>query len=148
MKTLFVLDGVVIGVGKAAAADVKMSSSIPGAECFEVPDDNLADVGWLIELVDGPQFTAPAAPAPRIGPIAFKMLFTSPERIAAKALRATDPVMEDFWGLLDDPRTSEVDLSLASVQNAIEYTLTVVHAAGVELDVAERKAAILTGIVQ
>ncbi len=80
--------------------------------------------------------------------IEFKMLFTGPERVKARELRATDPVLEDFWGLLDDARTANVDLALPSVQAAIEYTLTVVQAAGVALDVAERKAAILSGVVQ
>lgn len=81
----------------------------------------------------------------KISPIAFKLLFTAPERIKAKALRATDEFIEDFWGLLDDPRTTEVDLGLASVQSAVEYTLTSVKAAGVDLDVAVRKAEILSG---
>lgn len=92
----------------------------------------------------GTEYT-PVSNASRVGPIAFKLLFTALERIKATALRGTDEFIEDFWGLLDDPRTTEVDLGLASVQSAVEYTLTSVKAAGVDLDVAVRKAEILSG---
>jgi hypothetical protein len=89
----------------------------------------------------------PVVVPPKVGPIAFKLLFTAPERITAKQLRATDPGLDDFWGLLDDPRTDVVDLSLASTQGAIEYTLTKVKAAGVTVDIPARKAEILIGVV-
>lgn len=85
---------------------------------------------------------------PKVGPTAFKMLFTPQERIKAKALRATDDGIEDFWSLLDDPRTLEVDLGLPSVQGAVGYILTAVKAAGVDLDVAARQAAIISGVAQ
>lgn len=113
--------------------------------------------GWLVDgaiytdvdrrfEVDPPIVAAVVLPA--ISSTAFKMLFSSIERITAKQLRATDLGIDDFWGLLDDLRTQEVDLGLASVQAAVEYTLTKVKEAGVDLDIAERKAAILTGIVR
>lgn len=75
------------------------------------------------------------------------MLFTAQERLKANDLRATDPMLNDFWGLIEDSRTDVVNLALQSVQQAVEYTLTVVQAAGVELDVPERKAQILTGVL-
>ena len=84
----------------------------------------------------------------KVGPLAFKLLFSAPERVKAKQLRSTDDFLEDFWGLLDDPRTDVVDMALGSVQAAIEYTLTAVKAAGVELDIPTRKAEILAGQVQ
>lgn len=121
----------------------------------EVPDE--VENGWLLENGIWSAPPAPPAPAPepvpqvtypKVGPIAFKLLFTAPERIKAKLLRATDEFIEDFWGLLDDPRTTEVDLGLASVQLAVEYTLATVKAAGVDLDVAARKSEILSGDVQ
>ena len=76
------------------------------------------------------------------------MLFTVKERLKAKELRAEDPVMDDFWGLIEDPRTDVVNLALQSVQAAVEYTLDAVHAAGIEGDVRVRKAEILTGILR
>jgi hypothetical protein len=130
-------------------------------ECFhpdvaaifnEVPDS--VTVGSTVE--DGvwtiaPQPPAPVAPAPvppKIGPIAFQMLFTPAESVAADTLKAEDKTLASFWKLIDDPRTDVVDLSLQTVQNAIEYTLTAVKASGVEVDVPTRKAQILTGVVQ
>jgi hypothetical protein len=83
-----------------------------------------------------------------VGPIAFQLLFTAQERVKAKELRAADPFLDDFWRILDDPRTDMVDLSLASTQEAVEYTLTAVKAAGVVVDVAARKAEMLTGRVR
>lgn len=96
---------------------------------------------------DGADYS-PVPPGFKISPIAFKLLFTPAERIKAKQLRVDDPVLEDFWGLLDDPRTDVVDLELTSVQNAVEYTLTKVKAAGVDIDVEVRKAEIFAGQVQ
>jgi hypothetical protein len=90
----------------------------------------------------------PAPIYPKIGPIAFQMLFTPAESVAADSLKATDPTLASFWKLIDDPRTDVVDLSLKTVQNAIEYTLTVVKDSGVDVDVPTRKAQILTGVVQ
>lgn len=86
--------------------------------------------------------------AGKVGPIHFQMLFAPAEMIAANDLKATDKVLASFWKLIDDPRTDTVDLSLLSVQNAIEYTLNAVKNAGVDLDVQQRKAEILTGILQ
>jgi hypothetical protein len=91
----------------------------------EVPDEAQNGDGW----VDGvlvprpapePVAPTPAAPVyPTVGVIAFKLLFTAQERIAVKT--STDPVVQDFWQLVEDPRTTEVNLALKSVQDAIRY---------------------------
>lgn len=120
------------------------------AEFVPVPD-NVAP-GW-VKGTDG-KWSAPVTPAPqpeapvypKVGPIHFQMLFTPEEAITADGLKATDKVLASFWKLIDDPRTDVVDLGLQSVQNAIEYTLTAVKAAGVAVDVPARKAAILSGV--
>lgn len=122
---------------------------------FEPIPDNV-ETGWRRDPQTG-IWSAPevaqeqpgqAAVFPKVGPIAFKLFFSAQERIKAKQLRSTDDFLEDFWGLLDDPRTDVVDLALGSVQAAVEYTLTAVKAAGVELDIPSRKAEILAGQVQ
>jgi hypothetical protein len=106
-------------------------------------DFNVSDVtGTQFETV------APASVPPKIGPIAFQMLFTPAESVAADSLKASDPTLASFWKLIDDPRTDVVDLSLQTVQNAIEYTLNAVKVSGVAVDVPARKAQILTGVVQ
>lgn len=84
---------------------------------------------------------------PTVDVISFKLLHTSLERITARELRATDPVIDDFWAILDDPRTENVVMALPSIQQAIEYTLTAINAAGVPIDVEARKAAILSGLI-
>ena len=61
--------------------------------------------------------TTPAA----IPVIGFKLLFPIANRVAINDARATDPIIEDFYSLLDDPRTTVVDLSLPAVQEMLNY---------------------------
>ena len=107
-----------------------------------VPDE--VQHGWV--RTDG-QWAAPApAPQPepepvypKVTPVQFKMLFTSPERVAIKAARATDPVVDDLWELVGDTRMEYVDFGLKSVRDSIEYLAT----AG--LIAPERVAEIISG---
>lgn len=93
-----------------------------------VPDE--VQAGWIRK--DG-RWAAPA-PAPQPGPVPvypkvtpveFKMLFTSAERVAIKEARATDPVVDDFYDIVEDPRLQVVDLGLHSVQEGIRYLQTI-----------------------
>lgn len=115
-----------------------------------VPVPDQVESGWSVSAGkwSPPAPVEPTTPAvvyPKVGPIHFQMLFHPAEVVAADELKATDKVLASFWKLVDDPRTDTIDLNLTTVQNAIEYTLTVVKAAGVPLDVQQRKAEILTG---
>ena len=84
-----------------------------------------------------------AAPVPpKVSPVEFRLLFTPQERVAIKAARASDPVLDDFYDIVEDPRLTHVDLGLASTQAALDY----LTAQG--LIAAGRKDEILTGIVQ
>jgi len=56
---------------------------------------------------------------PKVTVIEYKMLFTSAERIAVKT--STDPVIIDLQELMNDPRTVNVDLSLKSISDALDY---------------------------
>ena len=122
------------------------------AQFVAVPDN--VHAGWL-KGSDG-KWSAPVTPEPgpaaivypKVGPIAFQMLFTPEEAVTADELKATDKVLASFWKLIDDPRTDTIDLGLQSVQNAIEYTLTAVKNAGVDVDVPARKEAILSGVLR
>lgn len=122
------------------------------AEFVPVPDNVApcwvkgADGKWSAPAPVEPP--APAVTYPKVGPIHFQMLFTPEEAITVDGLKATDKVLASFWKLIDDPRTDVVDLGLESVQNAIEYTLTAVKGAGVDVDVPARKAAILSGVLK
>ena len=119
----------------------------------DVPDNVLNGATLIDGEWDNPLPVVPVTPAqpapvyPKVGPIHFQMLFQPAEMVTAEQLKATDKVLASFWKLIDDPRTDTVDLSLTGVQNAIEYTLTAVKAAGVPLDVQARKAEILTGVL-
>ena len=111
-----------------------------------VPDE--VQAGWI--RTDG-QWAAPAPTPqpepepepepvyPKVTPVQFKLLFTSPERVAIKAARATDPVVDDLWELVEDPRMTEVDFGLKSVRDSIEYLPTV------GLITTERVAEIISG---
>ena len=57
----------------------------------------------------------------RVSPIEFKLLFTPMERIAITAATPTDPVLADFFSLIDDPRLQFVNLDLVSTQQAVGY---------------------------
>ncbi len=69
-----------------------------------------------------PALPEPVVPAPpKLSPIEFKLCFQPGERVAIKAARVTDPILEDAFSLLDDPRLTHVDLALASTQGLIDY---------------------------
>ena len=96
-------------------------------EFEQVPDE--VQAGWV--RIDG-VWSAPAPTPqpepeptyPKVTPVQFKLLFTSPERVAIKAARATDPVVGDLWELVEDPRMEYVDFGLKSVRDSIEYLAT------------------------
>ena len=118
------------------------------AEQFEpVPDE--VQAGW-VRNEDG-EWEAPAptpepepepSEAAKVSPVEFKLLFTSAERVAIKAARATDPVIDDFYDIVEDPRLTHVDLGLQSTKDALSYMV----AQGLLTE--ERRLEILAGLVQ
>jgi hypothetical protein len=111
----------------------------------QVPDDAANGDGWMDGQIVKPEPPSPAEPfaptPPKVSPVEFKLLFTSAERLAIKAARATDPVVDDFFDIVDDPRLTEVDLALQSTQNGLAYLVNQ------SLLSEERKAIILTGVI-
>lgn len=95
------------------------------AQFEEVPAN--VQQGWIRD--ESGKWSAPVpAPAPepgaeskRVSPVEFKLLFTSAERIAIKAARENDPVVDDFFDIVDDPRLTYVDLGLQSTKDALAY---------------------------
>ena len=111
-------------------------------EFVPVPDN--VKPGWIRK--DGEWQAPESAPQPdpepvypKVTPVQFKLLFTSPERVAIKAARATAPVVDDLWDLVEDPRMEHVDFGLKSVRDSIAYLAT----AG--LIAPERVAEIISG---
>lgn len=70
------------------------------------------------------QYSLSADTYPQVSPVQFKMLFTSMERVAIREARKTDPTVDDFFDLMEDPRLTYVDLALPSVQGALHYLAT------------------------
>jgi hypothetical protein len=111
----------------------------------QVPDDiiagaTLVDGVWVNPAPVEPVTPEPTAPvAPTVGPIEFKLLFTSGERIAIKT--STDPIVQDFYEITSDPRLTHVDLGLKSTQDAIAYLVSI------GILTQERADAILSGVV-
>lgn len=114
----------------------------------DVPDTTVNGA----ELVGGewvnpaPVVPPPPAPepavAPKVSPVEFMLLFTAAERVAIKAARATNPVIDDFLDIVDDTRLTHVDLGLTSTQEAVGYL-------ALEGLIAEaRIPVILSGVVQ
>ena len=67
----------------------------------------------------------PSDPVPaKVPAIGFKLLFPKEIRVAINSARATDPLIEDFYALLDDPRTEFVDLALPAVQDMLAYLVS------------------------
>lgn len=115
----------------------------------EVPDEATNGDGWVdgqlvpkpIPPEPGPVEPLPPVP-PKVSPVEFYLLFNSTERVALKAARPNDPVLDDFFDILEDPRLTIVDLALQSTSDALDYMI----AGG--FITAERKAEILTGEFQ
>lgn len=117
------------------------------AQFAQVPDT--VENGWIL---NGQTWEAPPAPVipdpvepvaipPKVSPVEFMLLFTAAERVGIKAARATNPVIDDFLDIIEDPRLQHVDLNLASTQEGLDYLTDEGFIA------AGRKAVILTGVV-
>ena len=52
------------------------------------------------------------------------MCFTVTERLAIKAAKETDPILQDTYEILDDVRLKTVDLNLASNRALIDYLVS------------------------
>lgn len=115
------------------------------AEFAEVPGEvengwTLGNGVWSAPVVLEPAPVTPPAPVPpKVSPVEFKLLFTSAERVAIKA--STDPVVLDFFSIVEDQRLTHVDLALQSTQDALSYLESKA------LIAVGRKAAILTGML-
>lgn len=95
------------------------------AQFSEVP--NTVQEGWV---KTGTKWAAPEAlpesepAAPvyiQVSPVQFKLLFTVPERVAITVARADDPILDDFYSILDDPRLTHVDFAILGNRQAVQY---------------------------
>lgn len=94
----------------------------------DVPDDAANGDGWVNgQLVkpEPPEVVAPAPQYAKLSPVQFMLLLTSAERVAIKAARTTDAVIEDWLDILEDPRLTEVDLGSPSIQDILTYLVSI-----------------------
>lgn len=96
------------------------------------------------------QFEPEMQKPPVISPVEFEMLWNVQELIGIAGIRKDNPVVEMFMKRLENPKLTEVNLALQSVQDGIGYTLGCLASATVIApdDIAERFAEILTGVVK
>ena len=93
----------------------------------DVPDDAANGDGWEggVLIKPEPQEPQPVAPQPEpdilVSPIEFKLLFKLHERVAIKAARVTDPIVDDFMEIVEDVRLTHVNLSLSSTKEGVNY---------------------------
>lgn len=103
--------------------------------------DQIKDQYDLIEEIEEPEVVPPPPPEPepappppepappppepapitKVSPIEFKLLFTVQERVGISAAKPLDPIINDFFSIIDDPRLTFVDLTLTSTVSAINY---------------------------
>lgn len=96
----------------------------------EVPDDIVNGATWDgSKWVNPPAPPAPPAPVPQYSktmtPIEFRLLFVSAERIAIKTAAKTDPIVEDFWSIINDPELAQVNVADAQIIEALDYLVTI-----------------------
>lgn len=78
----------------------------------------------------------------KVSPVQFKLLFAPAERVAIAVAKAADPVLQDFFSIVDDPRLTFVDLGLQSTKDAVAYLV------GKKLITQARSVEILDGVVK
>jgi len=106
----------------------------------DVPADAVNGDGWVNGALVKPVIPEPVPVIivpPTISAVAFRNLFSITEEIAITA--SVDPVVSVLWNRFSDPKLTSVDLSLASVDSALDYLTSV------DILAAGRKAEILTG---
>lgn len=70
------------------------------------------------EIIDYPEISDLS-----ISPIRFKLLFTATQRIAIRT--SVNPVVQDFFNLIEDPRLDAVILPLSSTVDALSYLVSI-----------------------
>ncbi|MEL7966906.1 hypothetical protein AAG587_11065 [Vreelandella neptunia] len=106
------------------------------------------DGTWLAPPAPEPFEPAePESQRPKVGPVEFKLLFTSSERLTLKELRNTDAALADFFEIIEDPRLQYVDLSLGSTAAGVDHCLSLLINAEIitESEADTRREQILSG---
>lgn len=139
MKTVFVVNNIVVGYGMTTVKEASVSSNAAGVTAYEVSSSTPVEINWVCTVNNNvPSFAPPAVMLQAVSPIEFKLLFTAPERVAIK--NSVDPVVQDFFSIIDDPRLTKVELGLQSTQDALQYLVSK------NLITAARRSEVMAGI--
>ena len=114
--------------------------TLPQHYSAQVPDNARNGDRWdgtTLTPAPVPEPPAPIVPAKILSRVQFKLLFTPTERIAVRT--STDPGVQDWYDILQDPQFEGVVLGSASTERAMGYLVTK------GILTADRKAAILAG---
>lgn len=99
MKTIFVVNNVVVGHGFSYTNEAVITSDVPGTIHYTVDDSNPVTTDWIVtESNTGLIFTPPEPKEPKLPemlPMRLYMAFSPTERAAIKS--STDPIVQDFW---------------------------------------------------
>lgn len=121
MKTAFVKNGVVIGVG-VSGPQLSVSSADEEVIAHPVDDSLPIAEGWLVTVTGGvTAFAAPPATLALMSPTAFYLAFTPSERIAIKSSDLA--LVKEFWETFQIAlqNGSAIDPNLVSVRNSLGY---------------------------
>jgi hypothetical protein len=134
MKAIFISSGTVVTT--VTYVQGEPGCTLPYDLRLDVADDHPAELGWT--YADG-VFTAPTPPpvTKPINVVLWLSRFTPQERVAIRAARTSNPIIDDFWLMLEDVRLPEIDIALPSVEAGLDYLISL------NLIAADRKAAIL-----
>ena len=96
------------------------------SEFIEVPDDVVPGSFFKNDIWNPPVIQdIQEIGEVRISPFEFKLLFTPLERLAINEVKSTDPLISDFFTIIEDPRMSIVDLTLQSTKDIINHLVSV-----------------------
>lgn len=103
-----------------------VNTIVADASFFDSPSDMWDSYEEVIPPVPEPVEVTPTVETlERISPVEFKLRFTPQERVAIRAARQTDAMVDDFFDIIDDPRLTYVDLTLTSTIEAVNYLASV-----------------------
>lgn len=144
MKLLGIKNNIVVFEGNMPDSEV---DSFKNANNYSYVIENTFGLSSTIGMTYDPATnTLSGEPTPTptpqniVNPVQFKLLFTSSERIAIDDARKTDPVINNYFSLLDDVRLTALNLNGQSTIEAVQYLVTV------QLITQERADQILSGV--
>lgn len=146
LRKVFTKDNKVIAVSVIGSMEMSPNVTHIQTDEFQIVSDDSILVESGYSFIGGvyqkPVEQVVAPEDIKVSPVEFKLLFTAAERVAMKLVRATDPVIDDFFDIVEDPRLTHVNLSLSSTIAAVGYLETV------RLIAPGRKEEILSGTMQ